>query len=456
MRFRSAVPGSCTLALPSREGAHCLALLYQLERSEKWPEDRMRETQNAQVLQIMNHAVHHSPFYSRRLKTYPLRSWDDNAWRQLPILRREELQTAGRQLFCTALPEGHEFRGQVSTSGSTGRPVTILRTSVTEQISVAFVLRDDVWHERDHSGRAAVSRFLSKPNEPFPPRGRRLNSWGRPQSFVTKTGPALALDPTVTPVHVQAEIIRDFDPKYLLSYPSNIRDLAQFCRDKGLAFSDLEDITTIGEPLPEGLHDLARDTWGAAIADIYTCQEMGYLALQCPENGHYHVQSENVLLEVVRDDGLPCKPGEVGRVLLTSLHNFASPLIRYEVGDLAEVGEPCSCGRRLPVLKRIVGRERQMFVFPDGSKRWPGIWVASIPQHTGVKFSQIQVVQTHLDRLLIRIVPIGALGENERQRIAAYFRQSLMFDFQCSFETLDEIPRSTGGKYEDFRCEVKT
>ena len=89
---------------------------------------------------------------------------------------------------------------------------------------------------------------------------------------------------------------------------------------------------------------------------MYTCQEAGYLALQCPDYPHFHVQSENVLLEVVDDVGQPCGPGEVGRVLITSLNNFATPLIRYELGDYAEVGAPCPCGRGLPVLKRIMGR----------------------------------------------------------------------------------------------------
>jgi phenylacetate-CoA ligase len=104
------------------------------------------------------------------------------------------------------------------------------------------------------------------------------------------------------------------------------------------------------------------------MVDMYTCQEAGYLALQCPDHPHYHVQSENVLLEVVDDQGLPCAPGEVGRVLVTSLNNFATPLIRYEIGDYAEVGAACSCGRGLPVLKRIMGRYRNLLTLPDGTR----------------------------------------------------------------------------------------
>ena len=84
---------------------------------------------------------------------------------------------------------------------------------------------------------------------------------------------------------------------------------------------------------------------------MYSCEEAGYIALQCPQAEHYHCQSESVLVEVLDDEGRPCTPGQVGKVVLTALHNFAMPLIRYENQDYAEVGPPCACGRGLPVKR---------------------------------------------------------------------------------------------------------
>src|SRR5262249_57510260 len=83
------------------------------------------------------------------------------------------------------------------------------------------------------------------------------------------------------------------------------------------------------------------------------------------------VQSENLLLEVLDERGRPCGPGETGRVVVTTLHNFAMPLIRYAIGDYATVGPPCPCGRGLPVLTRIMGRARNMLTLPDGKQIWP-------------------------------------------------------------------------------------
>src|SRR6202012_3802852 len=86
---------------------------------------------------------------------------------------------------------------------------------------------------------------------------------------------------------------------------------------------------------------------------------------------HYHVQSEMLIAEVLRDDGTPCAPGEIGRLVLTDLCNFGMPMIRYEINDYAEVGALCDCGRGLPVLTRIMGRRRNMALDPDGRMFWP-------------------------------------------------------------------------------------
>ena len=106
---------------------------------------------------------------------------------------------------------------------------------------------------------------------------------------------------------------------------------------------------------------------------MYSAAEAGYLALQCPQQEHYHIQSESALVEVLDEAGNPCRPGETGTMVVTPLHNFAMPLIRYAIGDIAEVGAPCACGRGLPVLARLLGRVRQMLVLPSGARRYGNV-----------------------------------------------------------------------------------
>ena len=185
-------------------------------------------------------------------------------------------------------------------------------------------------------------------------------------------------------------------------------------------------------------------------------EEFGYLALQCPEHEHYHVQSENVLVEILNDDGEPCQRGEIGRVIVTSLHNFAMPLLRYEIGDYAEVGSPCACGRGLPVLKQIIGRQRNMFVLPNGETRWPQIDAQDIAGAFDdlPPITKFQLVQKTVERLEANLVVARPLTTKEEDTIRAYLQRGLGYEFEVRFCYVDDIPRSPRGKFEEFRSEV--
>ena len=72
------------------------------------------------------------------------------------------------------------------------------------------------------------------------------------------------------------------------------------------------------------------------------------MAYRCPSQAGWHVNAETLLLEIVDASGQPCRPGEMGRVVITPFFSTAQPLIRYDHGDLAVAGEGCACGRTCP------------------------------------------------------------------------------------------------------------
>jgi phenylacetate-CoA ligase len=176
---------------------------------------------------------------------------------------------------------------------------------------------------------------------------------------LVETGPCLRLD-VDGDTNAQLEWLERHDPAYLLTYPSLAAELATLSLERGVKLPGLREVRSLGESLEIGVRHLCKQAWNVPLTDIYSSEEVGYVALQCPDHEHYHVQAENVLVEVLNEKGKPCAPGETGRVVVTDLHNFAMPVIRYDIGDYAEVGEPCPCGRGLPVLRRLVGRASRM------------------------------------------------------------------------------------------------
>jgi phenylacetate-CoA ligase len=162
--------------------------------------------------------------------------------------------------------------------------------------------------------------------------------------------------------------------------------------------------------------------------------------------------SESVFVEVVDAAGRPVPTGESGRVLVTSLHNFATPLLRYEIGDHAETGAACPCGRGLPVLTRILGRVRNILTLPDGRQRWPSLPVKRWAHTAPVR--EMQLVQESVELIVTRVVTDRELTAEEETNLLAALRQCLEFPGQMQLERVAQIPRGAGGKFEQFLSKV--
>jgi phenylacetate-CoA ligase len=332
----------------------------------------------------------------------------------------------------------------VQSSGSTGMPITGYGTGVSQFFWRIIGLRDHLWHCRDFSAKHAAIRHTLDLTQG---QSAQFDNWGPITQPLFATGPSVAMGVS-TDIAAQAEWLMQHNPGYLLSYPSNLLALAQLFRAKGWGLPGLKEVRTLGETLGAEVREICREVWGVAIKDMYSSQEVGYLALQCPQHEHYHVQSESTLVEVLDEDNNPCPPGGIGRVVASSLHNFAMPFIRYEIGDYAEVGDLCPCGRGLPVLKRIMGRQRNMLTTVDGKKYWPSfpskLWTEVAPVR------QLQIVQTELTQIKANVVAERPLLAEEERRLCEALLAKLPPSLQISLCFLETIPRSKSGKYEDF------
>jgi len=432
-----------------------LSLLQQLERSERWSADEIRTVQFRQVARLLVHAQATVPYYQRILSDWSatdLAAMTPEKWADLPVLGRADIQSAGAQLHSTSVPGSHGKVSEIFTSGTTGRPVRVLRTELCNLLWAATTIRDHVWHGRDLSGKLAVIRNSEKGADPFPD-GTATRSWGV-SNLVFDTGPGVSLNINTTPEQ-QADWLQRQAPDYLLTHPTNVLRVANHCREHGMALPNLRQVLTISEILRPEVRDACRAAWDAGVADMYTTRDIGYLALQCPEGEGYHVQSEGVLLEILDGEGRPCPPGGTGRVVVTALHNFAMPLIRYEIGDYAEAGGSCSCGRGLPVLRRILGREQDMVTLPGGETRWTLLSSGNIASFLAIApIRQYQFVQRNAESIEVRLVVERPLTEDETNELRRWIVAKLDHPFDVDFSFVDAIAREPSGKYRDFVSEM--
>lgn len=449
---RSSIAGMAWPAVPDGLAARLLSLQQQLAQSERWPPERLARHQFRQLRTYLARTYDQSPFYRARLHAAGYRRGQEvtpDFWTRLPLLQKRDLQEQGAAALCREFPREHGKVISGSTSGSTGTPLRTATTDLAQLFWQAITLRQQFWHGRDLKLKFATIR-RDRDNTAFAPNGRAFPDWLLPEGLVYPTGPACMLDNRCTPAE-QAQWLMREEPDYLLTFPSVAQEIARYFLDHGLRLERLRDIGTLGEVVTPRARKACRDAFGVEIRDMYSAVETGYIALQCPA-GRYHVQSEAVLLEVLDEAGRPCRPGEIGQVIVTPLHNFAQPLLRYAIGDFAEVGEDCACGRRLPVLNQIVGRARDTVMLPSGTRRyaWFGMRsFAEIPEIT-----QFQVIQKTLYDLELKLVARAPLSAATEEKLREHLRKSLGEHFSVLLTYQAEIPRTASGKYFDFLSEV--
>ena len=438
----STVPGIGWPAVPPPVGASMLAMQFQLQQSQWLPPEVLRERQLQQLAPVLRHAHETVPFYRQRFAAArfdPRSGFASAAFFRLPLLTRADIQSAGDALATKQLPPDHGKSLIFGSSGSTGEPIKVLGSEVTHFFGSALTLRDHLWHRRDLSGKLAAIRTMVE--------SATMQGWGPATDAVYSTGPSAMLSIS-NDIGVQLAWLVEQNPDYLLSHPSNVLALARRCLETGTRIENLREVRTFGETLPPDLRNMCRRAWGVPVTDVYSAEEVSTIALQCPEHEHYHVQAENLLVEIIDAEGLPCAPGQVGRVVITTLHNFVMPLIRYANGDYAEVGEPCPCGRGLPVLKRIMGRQRNMLILPDGTQHWPSfpaeIWADIAP------IRQIQLVQHSLRQIGVNLVIDQPLMPEQQQRFIRALQESLVYPFDIELLHVQQIERGSNCKYEGF------
>lgn len=427
--------------------AEVLALLKELRATECLPPAKLAQRQCRMLRAVARHAAAHSPLFAARLKAAGLTPSDlakDGGLFRLPPLTRAELVGAGDALFCTFCPASHGPIGTTSTSGSTGEPVTVRRTGLCRSHWLAYTLREHRWHDRDFAGPLAVVRATIQ--EPI-----ALPDWGPPASLLFRTGSGSAM-PSARSVQELARWLATLDPAHLLIPPSTLAALVAEFANSGQHLPRLQTIRTLGESVHPEVRAATSRVLGVPIHDSYTSQEGGIMATQCPA-GSYHV-SETILLEVLDPAGLPCAVGATGRVVLTDLINFATPLIRYEIGDYAEVGPPCPCGRGLSVIRRFRGRERNLVLLPDGTRHWPTVgfhhWGSAYPVR------QFQFIQLDRATILARLFATGRPDAAQEARLTAIIQASLHYPFHIRYEWHDTpLSRGPGGKFEEFISHVQ-
>lgn len=392
--------------------AQALQLLHQLKANQFLDVSHKKKAQARALATLFSHAYEYSPFWSEKLKQvgFEVGRVSEFNFENLSPLTRVHIQenfVALRARWPQCQPD-KVFT--VATSGSTGQPVRVEKyTDFYQPLDQALALLELEWFGRDPSQAIA---YIGPQLE-----DKHLSSWGGIYAALGYRGAYYKRNFSDKTVSSHLDWIETIRPRYLKCSPFLAAQMAEMAIASGRHLQ-VDQIISVSETVSPKQRQLCMQGFDARIVDRYSSEETGMIALQCPKHDHLHVIDSTVLVEIVDDDGKPCELGQVGKVLVTALHSFAMPIIRYDLGDFAEWGT-CDCGRTMPVIKRVWGRTRASVSMPGRGSVPMGFIGDDLGKIETIKEFRLRQYSDYV--LELELVTTRKLSSEELLQIKGYF-----------------------------------
>jgi phenylacetate-CoA ligase len=407
--------------------------------------------QNQRLQRLLSHAYENVPYYHKIFNTAGLKPTDIknvDDLKKLPILSKDII----RKNLPDLIPKNYQQSRFIptATGGSTGEPMKFYVDVNWQAWNMAAAYRQWSWAGYN-IGDKLIYLWSSPHDITFQAeiKNKFFNIFHR--TFYLN-----ALQLTEKTMDEYIEIIRRYKPKIINAYASAIYVLAQYMEKKGIKDIEPKAILTSCEMLFPFQREIIERTFGCKVFDYYSGRDTTFQAGECPEHIGYHMAVENAVIEFLKNNE-PVSHGEIGKMVITDLGNYAMPFIRYEIGDLGQLSdEKCPCGRNLPLLKEISGRIRDIIV-TKGGKYLTGAFISTLfyddkGMTKGIK--QYQFIQKTKGYAVLKIVKADDFSQEQLDKIIQKI-SSQCDDMRIEIEFVDVISPTKSGKYRPIQSEVE-
>lgn len=437
--------GFSTLLDRERYGGRFAEFQSFLAGSEHWTRAEMDAYQDERLRVVIQHAYEQVPFYrkrfdERRLTPADIRGRQDLP--KLPLLTRDDIRRnfddlRSRTIAPRALKTGH-------TSGTTGTPLTVGYDRDTIWMTYAVFDRHYRWAGCRLASQGGDRIAVARGNVIVPLDQKRPPFWRRNRRHHQLLLSSFHLSKDNLPAYFDA--LADFQPAVIDGYPSTLYLLGRYLKSRGQRFPVRAAVTS-----SETLYDWQRETIEEAFAcrvfDYYALAERAVFSGECDRHEGHHLAEEYGISEVVDGEGALVASGTVGRLVGTSLHNLAMPLIRYVTNDMTALRPgSCSCGRPLPLMEDVTTKAEDVLTLPDGRLISPSVLTHPFKPLDSIEGSQI--VQLTPDRVTVRLVPGPGYTEALTQHLRAELGARLGDGVHIDVEMVDKLEMSANGKFK--------
>ena len=421
----------------------------ELERSQWFSQNKLKEIQWQNLKGLLAFSSETVPFYQDRFNRYNLSAKSIKAiedFRKIPLLTKEEIRLNADRLRSNA------YRGRVikySSSGSSGEPLVIALGTSTYGSYRAAQYRGFKWYGvtlGDCGARIWGVPLVSEKEHIGKIKDRLMNRVSLSAFTLSPQSMGRFFEGCVR-----------FKARYLYGYASALCKFAQFVKGHRLDAKRLALRVVISTS--EKLYDFQRETitstFGCPVANEYGAAEVGVIAFECPK-GKMHISCENVYLEFLKGSE-PAAPGEPGEIVATSLKNYYMPFIRYKLGDIGRYStETCRCGRGLPLLEVVEGRDNDIAVAADGTLVHSEIfsYMNRVLTDQGVGIREFKIIQKSRKDLRVLVVKDPGIDERAVVYLKAQIHKFLGEEISVTVEYVDKILPEKSGKVRYFVSEL--
>ena len=394
--------------------------------------------------QLIN-AYENIPFYRNSFKMHGLVPFDFNCIQKIrdyPVITRADIQKGGSDFLSDKFKPNQVKRSH--SSGSTGRPLWVsfdqdswIRKKYLSKLRSRMecgmkVLEKVAIFDTAPAQAASYRHKVKRLSYPF------LKT--KHFSIYSDTNRGIAE-------------LKQWDPENIDSVPSHLFQLAQAMEKLDLRPTAPKRIFTSSEYLEPNMRQYIQDCFAADVFDIYGCTEVKEIAWECEKHYGYHINEDEVLVEILNGDK-PVGMSEVGDIVITDLRNKAMPLIRYRIGDqgLFRPG-PCSCGRTFDLMAPSAGRCSDFIITPDGHKLSPYRFTTAIEKIHGLL--QYQLIQEDVHSIILKVVMTERIGAKELQEIQKRILAVVGEPMDIKVESCKKIDIEENGKFKVVKNRIR-
>lgn len=420
------------------KGKPTLNWLPILERSQWFAREKILADQDEALVSFIEYAYEHVTFYrrvmdERGVSPQSIQSAADLS--RLPYLTKDVLRNHFQGLQASPRPPRAQT---ISTGGSTGAPAKVLVAMESHGFAEAARLRAQGWFGLKPGEREMV--LWGSPIE----LGRQ-SRWREGRDRLLNSRLLSAFDLSEGALAKYAKRIREFRPQKLYGYASALAYLASYMSKTGQTIdSDWpKAIFATAEPLYFHQRKAIQEAFHCPAVAEYGARDAGLIAHECPA-GRLHINAERIIVEVDEDKHFSV-PGK-GEIVITNLLSSAMPLIRYRTGDVGQLDSlECTCGRGLPLLSYVEGRQTDFLVTPSGRVLHALAIIYPIREAPGVV--EFQVVQESVGQVVIRLIADNSFSESACKTLIDKACLALGNDVSVDIERVSTIPRLPSGKF---------